>query len=224
MKAEAVKASAKPVVRDDRSAGIEKKKVVTPKFRVSFPAIFKPKAFDTSQEAKYSLTMLFDEDIDLAKPADGQNNSLKRAAFNAAAEKWGPDKAKWPKGLRMPFRDGNEKSSTGYEGTIFVNASSKTQPGLVDKNLRPILNETDFYAGCYARAEVIAYAYDKMGNKGIGFSLQNIQKLEDGEPFSGRKAASSVFDKVSDGSDDEDSYEDRDVRPSGEEGLDDLGF
>lgn len=180
-----------------KSAGIELKKVVTPEFRVSFPAIFEPKSFE-GQEAKYSTVMLFPKKTDLT--------SLKLAVKNAAEEKWGP-REKWPKGLRMPFRDGDEKADReGYEGMIFVSATSKLQPGLVGADLQPILNPRDFYAGCYARAEIIAFAYDKVGNRGVSFSLQNIQKLRDGASFSGRKDASEVFGIVADTSDDAESY------------------
>lgn len=201
---------------------IEKKKVITHEFRLSFPSLFTPKAFDDKQDAKYSAVMLFDAKVDLAKPSLNKQGaprgvSMKHAAFNAAVEKWGP-KERWPKNLRMPFRDGNEKSDTpGYENTIFVTASSKNPPGIVDKQLRKILNEGDIYAGCYCCAEIIAFAYDKAGNKGVGFSLQNIQKLRDGEAFSGRKAAEDVFDSVEDGSDDAGSY--GEMRASENDGL-----
>ncbi len=186
---------------------IAKKKCVTPEFRLSFPALAKPKAFQ-DQEPKYSLVMLFDNDPEVLKP-------LKRAAFNAAVEKWGDNKDKWPKRLRWPFRDGNEKPETqGYEGKVFVSASSKAsaQPGMVDQKLQAILDvEKTLYSGCRARAEVIAYAYDIAGNRGVSFSLQNVQKLRDDTPFSGRKRAEDVFDSVEDGSDDEDSYGDEDA-------------
>lgn len=201
---------------------VQKKKVITHEFRVSFPAVLTPKAFE-DQEPKYSLVMLYDKKTDLSKPATNKageplSMSMKQAVFNAATEKWGP-KEKWPKNLRLPFRDGDEKSDTpGYAGMIFVSASSKQQPGLVNAQRQPILNERDFYAGCYARAELIAFAYEKMGNKGVSFSLQNVQKLRDGEPFSGRKNAEDVFDSVEDGSDSEESYEGAES-----EGMD-LGF
>lgn len=198
---------------------IEKKKCVTHKFRVSFPAVFKAKAFE-DQDAKYSVVMLFDKDVDLGTPADGQKISMKKAVFNAKVEKWGPDKSKWPKKIRSPFRDGEERSDTdGYENCIFVTASSKTQPGLVNRQLKPILDEEEFYAGCYARAEIIAFAYDTKGNKGVGFALQNIQKLEDGEPFSGRKDASEVFDAVESDSDDEENYDDDEDSGDDDDGM-----
>lgn len=180
---------------------ISKKKCVTPEARASFPALLKPKSFQ-NQEPKYSLVLLFPKKTDLSR--------LKECARNAAIEKWGP-KDKWPKKLRWPFRDGDEKEDLkGYEDCIFVTASSKHQPGLVDKNLEAILSEEDFYAGCYCRAEVIAFAYDQSGNKGVSFSLQNVQKLRDGEKFSGRKDAAEVFDKVEDDSDDPSNYGDDD--------------
>lgn len=190
-----------------KSASIETKKCVTHEFRVSFPQVFEAKSFQGA-EPKFSLVMLFPKNVDLGKPAAKQKNSLKSAAFNAAVEKWGSDRTKWPKGLKLPFRDGDEKAERdGYGGHIFVTATSKTQPGLVDQGNRPILNGKDFYAGCYARAEVIAFAYDTAGNRGVSFSLQNVQKLRDGEKFSGRKDAADVFDAVEDTSENASNYE-----------------
>jgi len=175
-----------------------------PEFRVSFPNVFKPKAFQPGQDAKYSIVMLFPKKTNLAV--------FKRAVDNAAIEKWGENKAKWPK-LRLPFRDGNEfQDRKGYKDHIFISASAKDKPGVVDQKRDRIDPETGdqiFYAGCYARASLIAFAYDNMGNRGVGFALQNIQKLRDGEKFSGRKDAEDEFDSVEDGSEDESNYGDK---------------
>lgn len=171
----------------DKQKSIEKKKVMTPEFRLSFPALFKPKAFE-QQEPKFSIVMLFDK-----KKAD--LTKMKQAVAFAASEKWGA-KEKWPKNLRLPFRDGDEKEDMeGYKGHTFVSASSKQKPGLVDYPDRNPIDETDnkAYAGCYARATLIAFAYDKRGNRGVSFSLQNVQILRDGKPFSGRKNAEDEF-------------------------------
>lgn len=186
---------------------IEKKDKMakTPTFRVSFPHVFKPHSGFDGQAAKYSLVMLFDK-----KTADIKD--LKKAALAAATEKWGP-KEKWPKNLRFPFRDGDEKSDMqGYAGTIFVNASSKQKPQVINKN-RELLTEEDgaFYAGCFAKATLLAYAYDTAGNKGVSFALQNVLKIGDGESFSGRKAAEDDFSdedfELKDGSDDASNYD-----------------
>jgi phosphopantothenoylcysteine synthetase/decarboxylase len=162
------------------------KMVKTPVFRASFPHVFKPHSGFEGQAPKYSITMLFDKSTDITE--------LKKAAFNAAVEKWGP-KEKWPKNLRMPFRDGDEKSDLqGYENTIFVTASSKQRPQVINTK-RELLTEEDgsFYAGCLAKATLLAYAYDAMGNKGVSFSLQNVLKTGDAEAFSGRKNAEDDF-------------------------------
>ncbi len=163
-------------------------KVMTPAFRVSYPSIFKPTAFE-GQEAKFSLVMLFPKETDLS--------ALKAAAKLAVEEKW-PDVNKRPKDLRSPFRDGDVDKSdvAGYEGMIFATAKSKTKPGLVDQNVQPIIEEGVFYAGCWARATVVAYAYDKAGNRGVAFSLQNVQKLRDDEAFSGRMNPEDEFAPV----------------------------
>jgi len=163
-------------------------RVTTPKFRVSFPNVFKPMSFE-DQEPKYRLVMLFDKQADLTE--------LKKLAAKAIENKW-PSKDKRPIKLRSPFRDGDTEKPDidGYPGHIFISASSKLKPGIVDRNLNPILSEDDFYAGCYARATLTAYAYDAKGNRGVAFGLQNIQKLEDGEPFSGRSKAEEDFEAI----------------------------
>jgi len=166
-------------------------KVITPTFRVSFPNVFRPAKpmAGSTQEPKYGLTMLFSKDDDIS--------ALKKAAEDACAEKWGADKSKWPKNLRSPFRDQGEKDYEGYEeGAVFVNATSKQRPGLVDANMNDIIDESEFYAGCYARASINAFAYDTAGNRGVAFGLNNVQKLKDGEPLGGRTRPEDDFEPV----------------------------
>lgn len=171
-----------------KDAKKDAKQVLTPEFRVSFPAVFAPKAAAEGQEPKYSIVMLFDKATDIS--------ALKSAVVAAIVGKWGADKAKWPKGLRLPFRDGSEKEYEGYENVTFVTASTKQRPGLVDQNVQPIINPEEFYGGCWARATVAAFAYDKAGNKGVSFGLRNVQKMRDGEAFSGRSKPESDFDAI----------------------------
>lgn len=164
------------------------KQITTPEFRVSFPAVFQARSAAEGQEAKFSITMLFPKTVNI--------DVLKQAVLEAIIEKWGADKAKWPKGLRLPFRDGSEKDYEGYENVTFCTASSKMRPGLVDQNVQPIISPEEFYGGCYARATIAAFAYDKAGNKGVSWGLRNIQKVRDGEPFSGRSKPENDFDSI----------------------------
>lgn len=208
----------------EKEKSITAKKCITPEFRLSFPKLAQAESFQGG-DPKYSITMLFDDKADLAKPATKNTRSLKACALAALTEKWGPDKVKWPKNLRMPFRDGNEKENLeGYADKIFIYASSKKRPGIVNRKAEPILNiEEEVYAGCYCRAEVIAFAYDTAGNRGVSFSLQNIQKTKDGESFSGKKAAEDVFDVIESDDDESENPENYNGASSSEDDFN-LGF
>lgn len=166
-----------------REITIEDKKVKTKMFRVSYPNCHKAKAMEEDGEPKFGLTMLFDEDTNLS--------AMKKAAKAAIEEKWGD---KPPKKLRMPFRIGNDEKpdDENYEDKIFISASSKKKPQVVDGDMEPV-SEEDFYAGCYARCTVIAFAYEVKGNKGVAFALQNVQKLEEGEALSKKRSAEDDF-------------------------------
>ena len=168
--------------------------VTTPKFRVSFPAVFSKRKIEgqTDEQAKYSIQMLFKKTDDITV--------LKNAVRAAVIEKWGADQTKWPKGLILPFRDGTEKDYDGYgPDVIFVSASSKMKPGLVDQNVQPIIEPSEFYGGCYARATINAFAWEYMGKRGVSFGLRNIQKMADGEPFGGGSKAENDFEPIGGG-------------------------
>ncbi len=169
-------------------------KIVTPEFRVSYPHLFKAKLNDLNGKEEYSVVALFKKGEDLSL--------LKKAAQEAIMKKWGSDKTKWPANLKSPFRDQKEREKDGAlpggheAGAIFMNFKSKEKPQVVDANVQPILDESEFYAGCYARASVNAYAYDQKGNRGVAFGLGNIQFVKDGDPLGGRTRASDDFESV----------------------------
>jgi len=162
--------------------------VMTPVFRVSFPHVFKATRPKGSDKDKFTLSMLFDDDADLSK--------LKKAATAAVKEKWGD---KPPKKLKTPFLDAGDYDYEGYEdGHALVRASSIQKPGVVDQNVDPIIEESEFYPGCYARAKVRAFTYDIEGNRGVSFGLGNIQKVKDGERLGGHSKPEDDFEAVGD--------------------------
>ena len=184
--------------------------VITPEFRVSYPRVFKPEKNDLSGEMEFTVSALFKK---------GENlSALKKAAEEACEEKWGKDKSKWPKNLKSPFKDqgtrekekevveiknGKETKTVktvmpdGYEkGAMYLNLKSRQKPGLVDQSLNDIIDASEFYGGCYARASVRAMAYDMKVNKGVSFWLQNLQKTRDGESFGGRTAPQDDFEPI----------------------------
>lgn len=169
--------------------------VMTPKFRVSYPSVFKAKKNDLNDKLEFSLVAYFPKGADLS--------ALKKAALEAMEEKW-PDPKKRPANMRSPFRKHEEKfkkDDSGQmiipqgmeEGGIFINMKSMQKPGLVDTANQDIIVESDFYSGCYARATVRAFAYLQKGNAGVSFGLQNIQKMADGDPLGSRTKPQDDF-------------------------------
>lgn len=173
----------------------------TPVFRVSFPTVFQAKSAFENQKPKYGLTMLFNvADIQGDPKQKALWDAMKGAVKTCALEKWGSED-KVPSNFRNPFRKGEEKDYDGYdEGTIFVTANrpeSQGKPAVVDQSVTPILDPGEFYAGCYAQATVSVFSYSKMGNNGVSFGLNNVQKVRDGDPFSGRTNAVDDFSALS---------------------------
>lgn len=165
----------------------EENRIITPVFRVSFPAVFTPKAPMQGGEPVYSVQMLF------PKSMKAELKAMQDLYKKVAADKWPQG---LPKNFRSPFNDGDSKELESHKGHFYVNCKSKFQPGLVDQKRQDIIDENDFYAGCFARASISAYAYDKNGNRGVAFSLQNIQKVKDGEKFASRVAAQDEFEVI----------------------------
>lgn len=166
-----------------RSNLISENNVLTPEFRVSFPDVFTAKAFGGG-EPKFQVVMLFPKEQDLTPIKD-----LIRGVVAAA---W-PNKDSRPP-LEIPSFKVSDKEYDGYEDHVAIRVSSQYPPGVVDVNRTDIINQADFYAGCYARAQINAYSW-KFGNKeGVSLGLQNVQKLRDGDPFGNRADASAAFD------------------------------
>lgn len=175
------------------NATAEIKQVRTPKGRVSFPSVFQKSGMDGA-EPKYRVTLIFGKDQDLSE--------LKALATKAAREKWGD---KIPANFRSPFRDGATRKRDdgsfleGYDETkISITATSTRKPGVVGADPKVELHdEEDVYGGCFGRATVTAFAYDKGGNRGVGFGLQNFQKLAEGPAFGGKRSKpTDDFDAV----------------------------
>ena len=80
--------------------------------------------------------------------------------------------------------------------SMFLNANSKQAPQIVDRQVQPILDQSEVYSGCYGRVSITFYAYNSNGNKGIAAGLGNVQKLRDGEPLGSRANAKDEFEAV----------------------------
>ena len=105
--------------------------------------------------------------------------------------------------LKTPLRDGDleRPDDPAYADAYFINANSATTPGIVDADRQPILERSEVYSGVYGRASINLYAFNSNGNKGIACGLNNLQKIRDGEPLSGKSRAEDDF-----ATDDEDDF------------------
>lgn len=156
-------------------------RVVTDVVRLSYANLFEPKSIQGSKP-KYSVSLIIPKSD---KATLAKIEAAIDAAIEAGIAKFGgkrPNKA----ALKLPLRDGDtERDDEAYANSMFVNANSTTPPQVVDESLAPILDRSQVYSGCYARASVSFFAFNTNGNKGIACGLGNVQKLRDGEPLGG---------------------------------------
>ena len=168
-------------------------KVITGKVRFSYANVWQPKSINGGEE-KYSVSLIIPK-------KDKQTIAEIQAAIELAkkegATKFG---GKVPASLKLPLRDGDvdRQDDEAYKGCYFINANSKDRPGIVDQNVKPILDQSEFYSGCYGRASITFYAFNQNGNKGVACGLQNLQKLADGEQLGGRSRAEDDFTTAED--------------------------
>ncbi len=200
--------------------------VITPIGRVSFPQVHTPRAFEDNPDGQktYQLDLIFDSLEILKTPYVGkktQTPSLVTAVLNVKKDQWGADKEKWPKFPFPCFRKGDERVNDdgdcldGYAGKIFIKAKSgeKFPPKVLGADGRA-LSQSEFYGGCYARAQLLARPYQFGKNFGVNFTLLQVIKVREGDKFG---MPSDVFD-LSEVEDQDDDWEESE---EGEEGGDD---
>lgn len=166
-------------------------KVITGKVRASYCHVFTPSSVDEGGDKKYSVSLIIPKTDTVTID---KINAAVEAAKAAGKAKWG---GKIPAKLKTPLRDGDEErpDDEAYAGAYFLNATSKTKPGIIDLMKAEITDPEGFYSGCFCRASINFYPFDTKGNKGIAAGLNNLQKVADGEPLGGGRAkAEDDFD------------------------------
>ncbi len=168
-----------------------KTQVVTGKVRFSYVHVFEPSAMEGQTDKKYSVSLIIPKTDTVTR--DKVLAAIEVAKEIGKTKKFG---GKIPTvNFKLPLRDGDvdRPEHPEYAGCWFLNASSKTKPGIVDINRVPIVDTTEVYSGAYGRASVNFYSFNSNGSKGIACGLNHIQKLEDGEPLGGRGTAEDAF-------------------------------
>lgn len=171
-------------------------KVITGKCLLSYVFVNKPKAAVAGGEEKYSLSAIIrkDDKATLEKIEAAIEKATKEGVARFGS-KFGKASS-----FRMPLRDGDmdKPDDEAYKNSYFLNVNSKTKPGLVDKDVNPILDPSEVYSGCYGRVSIVAFPYSVNGSTGISFALQNVQKLEDGDSLGGKARAEDDFSAFAD--------------------------
>lgn len=158
--------------------------------RFSFAHVFEPKAIAPGQEEKYSISILIPKSD---KKTIAKIKSAIEAALESGKDKFG---GRIPAKFKNPLRDGDEDrpEDEAYHNHYFINASNTRKPEILNENLEAIIDRNEFYSGCHGRASVNFYAYNfENTSKGVGASLNNLQKVKDGEPF-GAVISSAIDD------------------------------
>jgi hypothetical protein len=178
-------------------------KVVIGPVRLSYLHVFEPKSFK-GQPAKYSASLIIPKDE--TKIIAEVQKAIEAAKEMGKTNKWG---GKIPKKLWNPLRDGDteREGNQPYEGAFFLTAHSDTRPGVVDKKVKPIIDQTEFYSGCWGFVSLSFFPYSANGSDGIGVGLNHLQKFKDDEPFSSRSSAEEDFQALQEEEDDEE-YDD----------------
>ena len=166
-------------------------KVIIP-CRISFANIWEPKAINGGDE-KYSVSCVIPK---------SDKKTLARIQKAVAAAKEDGKTRKWsgkiPPNLKLPLRDGDidRPDDETYQDCMFVNATSKDAPGIVDRRVQPVTDPMLVYSGCYCNVSVNFYPFNAKGNRGVAAGLSTIQFVNDGERLSGRASAESEFDAL----------------------------
>jgi hypothetical protein len=183
-----------------RTPKVNETKVVFGPCRLSYTHVFNkytPESGD-SADGKYMTNVLIPKSE--TETIDAIKQAIEAAKKAGIVSRWG---GKEPKKLDMPLRDGDEKEDDVYADHFYVNAKSNTRPGIVDKDLNPIVDEEEIYSGVWAYVSVTFYAYDVSGNRGVACGLNNIKKFKDDDKLGGRVSAESDFADFDDEDDDD---------------------
>lgn len=178
-------------------------KVTIGKARASYAHVFHPTSISKADtNLKYGLTLIIPktETALIAKIKTAMNNAFK----NGLQSKWG---GKEPSKPSNPLKDGDvdKPDDEAYANCYYLNASCKTKPGVTKikgstvvngkrkLQIEDITDEAEFYSGCYVFASVNFFPFDAGVNKGVACGLNNVLKVEEGEPLGGRSSAESDF-------------------------------
>lgn len=170
-------------------------KIVTGVVRLSYEHIWHAATIGNSTEAKFSAAFLIPK-------TDKSTLEAVQGAIKAEALAAYPN-GKLPLNYKTALlKDGDKIDRPETKGHYVLNASSKTRPGIVDKNRQEIIDVGAVYSGCYVKVQLAFSAYDTPLNKGVGCYLNNVLLVKDGASLAGRDDPKDVgWGEVNDAAD-----------------------
>lgn len=173
--------------------------------RAAFMKVWKAEAVNGGDKPVFGCSFLLD-------PTDPQVKVIKAAMADVAKEKWGGKAGAIMKemeaGGKLCLKDGNSKASyEGFEGMLFVSASSATRPLALNRDKSPLTEEDGvLYSGCYVNCSLELWAQDNNWGKRINAQLGGVQFFKDGDAFAGGGSAADAddFEELADGADADD--------------------
>jgi hypothetical protein len=207
-------------VKEERPLG----EVLLRDVRLSFAALDKPDDDSVNPKTgevikgKYKSNFLLERD---SKTYDKNMSLIEDAIEDVKKAKWGNNPPKF-RADKLCLRDGDEESWDGYEGCDYISSSNAKQPQIrcMVRGHEPEPGKKYFpYSGCYVNAVIRIWAQDNAAEKGgrrINASLEIVQFLRDGEPFSSYRPADDSQLEYDDEADDlgGEDFPDEDARES----------
>jgi hypothetical protein len=158
-----------------------KEVIITPKGIACFAKVFTP----DKESEKFEITIAMDKNSDFTE--------LKRVIKETAVETWGTFDPKIHQNpLKIAAADKVEKYPV-LKDKVILTAKTKYAPAILNLAKEEITSREEFYSGCVVRVSLTPNAWEYKGRKGVGFYLQNILKVADGERLGGSGVKGSEF-------------------------------
>lgn len=180
-------------------------RVLTAKVRFSYAHVFEAVSMQEGQVPKFSVALLINKSdtitLNRIKAAIEAAKEEGISKYSEKVQRLIKAKKSIPGNFKYPLHDGDEEREDNeeYADKMYINASNKHQPHIVgtakdDEGLFEVLyDDDDFYSGCYGRATLNFFAFNNQ-SQGVGCSLENLQKLADGERLgAARESAEDAF-------------------------------
>ena len=164
--------------------------------RFSYAFVHEPRP-DDQGKLQYSVCILIPKSYE--KQIAAIQAEIQKAVDKGKADKWG-GKVPFFKTPTLHDGDVEKADKPEYEGMMYLNAKNTRRPTIVDSDRQEIMDENDFYSGCWGRVAVDFFPYANKQN-GVACSLGNLQKFKDDVAFSGGRSAAEDFGDDEDGLD-----------------------